>query len=90
MPSFLRNPDPEAKPTDASFAVRASPELWDPWTGEVQPLTEFERQGNLVRIRLHFDPYDSKLIVFDPAVHHEPKAAVQQVGRNIVPIAIGG
>lgn len=87
---FLRNPDPEAKQIDASFAVQGSPELWDPWTGEVKPLDEFERQGNLVRIRLEFDPYDSKLIVFDPAVRHKPMAAVQQAKRNAAPIAIGG
>src|ERR1019366_9138202 len=77
---FLRNPDPEPKQIDASFAVTAAPELWDPWTGDIQPFDEFERQGNTLRIRFELDPYGSKLFVFDPSARHQSKAR-RQIGR---------
>jgi hypothetical protein len=69
---FLRNPDPEEKRLEVVFPAQASPQLWDAWTGEISPLTNFDRRDNTVRVHLALEPYGSRLIVFDPAVHHEP------------------
>lgn len=42
-----------------------SPELWDPMTGEIRPLTDFLRSENQTQITLKFEPYESYFIVFN-------------------------
>ena len=64
---FLRNPSSAAKIVTADFHAKGSPEIWDPWTGEHHPFTQFEEHAGTVRARLDMDPYGSALLVFDPA-----------------------
>lgn len=70
---FLRNPAAEMKRLQVEFATTSSPEEWNSWTGRIQPLWDFEREGGRVRIRIDVPPYGSTLIVFEPGVKHEPR-----------------
>ncbi len=65
---FLRNPDDAKKRLNADFTAIGAPEIWDPWTGAIQPATQCERHGKVVQIQFPIGPYGSKLLVFDPAV----------------------
>lgn len=87
---FLRNPDSETKRIDATFPSPGSPELWDPWTGEIRQLTDFERRQKTVRIRFDLEPYGSRLIVFDPAVHHQAAPTPAEPVPAIIAIGQGG
>ena len=51
----------------ADFHATGSPEIWDPWTGEHHPFTQFEQRAGKLRARLDMDPYGSTLLVFNPA-----------------------
>jgi len=56
------------KPTDTKSLFRADkgdPELWDPITGEIRPLPEFNRLKDQTEIPLHFEPYQSYFILFN-------------------------
>lgn len=63
---FLRNPDDAAKQVMIDSAATGTPEIWDPWTGTIRPLAQFERKEADIRLPLHVDPYGSVLLVFDP------------------------
>lgn len=62
---FLRNSSPEYKKIDLEFASKASPEIWDAWTGKIGE-RNFERKDGNVEMTLDLPPYGSQLIVFDP------------------------
>jgi len=72
---FLCNPTPEARLVETEFRQASSPEDWDPWTGHIGPLWQFQREGGKVRIGIDLPPYGSKLIVFEPGAKHEPRVA---------------
>ncbi|MGO8717652.1 MAG: glycosyl hydrolase [Acidobacteriaceae bacterium] len=87
---FLRNPSSEEKLVMADFHAAGSPEIWDPWTGERHPFTQFEMHAGTLRARLDMDPYGSTLLVFNPAA--KPVAPAAQPPAIRVPpiqIAIG-
>jgi hypothetical protein len=63
---FLRNPDDEARQTTIEAHALGTPEIWNPWTGEIHPLANFQRTGSTVRIPMDVDPYGSVLLLFDP------------------------
>jgi alpha-L-rhamnosidase len=63
---FLRNPEDEAKQTTIEVHAIGTPEIWNPWTGDVRPLENFERTSTTVRVPIDVDPYGSVLLVFDP------------------------
>jgi hypothetical protein len=63
---FLRNPGDNAKQTIIECHAIGTPELWNPWTGDIRPLEHFERSGSTVRVPIHVDPYGSVLLLFDP------------------------
>ncbi|MHB1935048.1 MAG: glycosyl hydrolase [Acidobacteriaceae bacterium] len=89
---FLRNPSSAGKLVTADFHATGSPEIWDPWTGEHHPFTQFERHSGGLRARLKMDPYGSMLLVFNPAakpVAPSPLASATalpsaqiEIGRN--------
>lgn len=87
---FLRNPDPEPKQMDVTFVASGAPESWDPWTGDIQPVDEFIRESQAVRIRFELDPYGSKLFVFDPSTEREPKPSSPKPSiASSAPITLG-
>jgi hypothetical protein len=90
---FLRNPVPEVKRLEVEFAATSSPEEWNPWTGRIQPLWNFRREGGRVRISIDLPPYGSTLIVFELGVKHEPRVIKQSVAaadQKIVHIGDAG
>jgi hypothetical protein len=63
---FLRNPEDQARQTAIDAHALGTPELWNPWTGEIRPIANVHRTGNSVHIPLDLDPYGSLLLIFDP------------------------
>jgi hypothetical protein len=63
---FLRNPEDQAKQIAIDARAAGTPEIWNPWTGEIRPIANFHRTGNIVHIPLDLDPYGSLLLLFDP------------------------
>lgn len=64
---FLRNPNDAEKRTKIDCTALGTPEIWNPWTGTIRPLAQFERIGKTVQLPLDIDPYGSVLLVFDPS-----------------------
>lgn len=63
---FVSNKTDQNIHPDCIFRVdEGSPELWDPMTGEIRPLTDFLRFENQTQISLKFEPYESYFIVFN-------------------------
>ncbi|MHB8902383.1 MAG: glycosyl hydrolase [Thermoguttaceae bacterium] len=70
-----------AEPLDRVCLFRVEgkrPELWDPESGEVRPLPDFERREGRVAVPLHFEPLQSWFVVFEPG----DDVAAPQPGRN--------
>lgn len=63
---FLRNPEDEEKHTKIDCTAMGTPEIWNPWTGNVQALAHVERNGNSVQVPIDAEAYGSVLLVFDP------------------------
>jgi len=62
---FVSNQKNRTEEVTASFrAGRYAPELWDPATGETRPLSDFQRDGDSVRMPLRLDPFGSAFVVF--------------------------
>lgn len=62
---FVSNPTGETVTTDVRFRVgRATPELWNPLTGERQTADVVSVQEHATTISLAFAPYESFLVVF--------------------------
>ena len=77
---FLRNPNDAAKEIVIDSAAIGAPEMWDSWTGSIQPLAKFQRRSTGIQLPLHIDPYGSILLVFDP----EKKAAGKPIDISAV------
>jgi hypothetical protein len=71
---FLRNPDAHGKTVQLVFPVQSSPETWDPWTGTITPDYDFRWTAGGVAMKIELPPYGSRLLVFDPAHKHDPRA----------------
>ena len=82
---FLRNPSSAEKLVTADFHAKGTPEIWDPWTGEHHPFTQFQQHGGRLQARLDMDPYGSALLVFDPAA--KPVKPSAFVSESISPTA---
>ena len=63
---FVSNKLNESADPLSTFRVgKGAPELWDPMTGEVRPLTEFKWLDGQIEIPIHFEPYQSFFIFFN-------------------------
>jgi len=63
---FLRNARETAIKTVLLFHASGTPEVWNPWTGDIRPIAHFDRSGDTIRVPVNVDPYGSVLLVFDP------------------------
>jgi hypothetical protein len=63
---FLRNSEESARQTILEFHAAGTPEIWNPWTGDIRPIAHFDRSGSTVRVPIDVDPYGSVLLLFDP------------------------
>lgn len=62
---FITNQSEKEIAFDPSFRVKGkNPQLWDPVTGEVHVLNEFETVGNRTRVPLKLAAYQSYFVVF--------------------------
>ena len=62
---FISNRAGEAVETTGAFRVEGrAPELWDPLTGTIRALPEFNSAGGVTTMPLRFEPYESYFIVF--------------------------
>jgi hypothetical protein len=86
---FLRNPDDAEKNITVDFAAPDTPEIWNPWTGEIESAANVERHGNTVQVRLDMDAYGSVLLVFDPAAKPSAASFQKQNGRMLTQIGVG-
>ncbi len=77
---FVRNTRTRPELVSATFRVRdKAPELWDPATGDIRPVEQFEATASGVRLRLALDADGSALVVFraggrKPATSKSPAA----------------
>lgn len=62
---FVANPADKTVSTTATFRINdGMPRLWDPVTGEIRILPQFERQKESTRVPLTFAPHQGYFIVF--------------------------
>jgi hypothetical protein len=68
---FVSNKTNAAINVNCTFRVsKGTPELWNPLTGEIKDLPDFEIKKDQIQIPLQFEAYESYFIVFD----HNKKA----------------
>lgn len=66
---FVSNTGDAEITADLKFrATRATPQLWDPITGETRFLPDFKVDGSQTTVPLQFDKHQSYFIVFDPQI----------------------
>jgi hypothetical protein len=71
----------ENRPRDATCTFRVSgrlPELWDPETGAVRELPEFEEKDGRISVPLRFEPMQSWFVVF----RKEVRGRMPEVGKK--------
>jgi len=68
---LLTNPEGERASARVEFKERAAPELWDPWTGNVQRAS-FVRNNGLAEMDVDLPPFGSELIAFNETGPHLP------------------
>lgn len=62
---FVANPADQTVNCNAVFRIKdGTPQLWDPVTGEIRSLPQFEQEGERTRVPLTFAPYQGCFIVF--------------------------
>ena len=65
---FLANRKGGAETTEATFRVSGrQPELWDPVSGKLRDLPQFDSKDGCTTVPLEFDPYGSMFVVFRKA-----------------------
>jgi len=63
---FVANRENQRINADCFFRISGGiPELWDPLTGEIRRLPDFEQQESYTCVPLQFDAYQSFFIIFD-------------------------
>lgn len=63
---FLTNPTDKETTTTVEFAEHHAPQIWDPWSGDVQE-SAFSRKDNHVDVEVSLPPFGSQLLAFSDA-----------------------
>ncbi|MFH1738463.1 MAG: glycosyl hydrolase [bacterium] len=63
---YFHNHRDEARRISVSLRASGEPEIWDPGTGEVNPVHRFDVQGNRTRVTLDMEPYDGIVLALTP------------------------
>jgi hypothetical protein len=87
---FLANGGPKTETVNMEVEAAGAPQSWDAWSGRIAPVADFERAGRDVRMAVELTGFGSRLIVFDPDDHREPKKTGQSKGRPLEPLALDG
>ena len=53
-----------------TFRAKGKAELWDPWTGAVQPLRLLRETGDTTQLKLPGESYEAQVVVFTPGEAH--------------------
>jgi hypothetical protein len=61
--------------SECQFRAHGTVELWDPWTGETQPLHVVERTDAGTKVRMPLHDYEAQVIVFSPGTSAATVAA---------------
>jgi hypothetical protein len=62
---FVANRTADSVDTTCTFRVTGRlPQAWDAVTGEIHGLPEFTSDANLTTVPLHFEPYESRFVIF--------------------------
>lgn len=64
---FLRNPTDTSAQISIDSRAPGTPEIWNPWTGAINPIANATRTDGSVHLHLAVNPYGSVLLVFDPS-----------------------
>jgi hypothetical protein len=65
---FVANPEPEQLEKECLFRITGkTPELWNPETGEILPLSNVRKTGGRTAVTLRFEPMQSWFVVFRQA-----------------------
>jgi hypothetical protein len=79
---FVSNRTGEPIKADCRFRVgQGAPQLWDPVTGNMRALPQFERQDGITHIPLEFDAFQSFFVVFSGG-SQESEVRSQNGGKN--------
>jgi hypothetical protein len=63
---FVSNKTDHSINSTCLFRVKkGTPQLWNPMTGDIRPLTDYIILNGQIQIQLQFEPYESYFIVFD-------------------------
>jgi len=66
---FVSNRSDDKITTNLTFrTTKATPQLWDPITGETRFLPDFTMDGTQTTVPLQFDKYQGYFIIFDPNI----------------------
>jgi hypothetical protein len=71
---LLTNPSDKATSATVDFAEGGSPELWDPWAGDVQQVA-FRRDSDHVSVDISLPEFGSELLAFNKAHREKPGVA---------------
>ena len=75
---FVSNQSADAQAVDCEFrTVGKQPEFWDPLTGEMRELPDFQSEDGSTKIPLRFEPRESYFVVF-----RKPAGVAGQHGMN--------
>ena len=84
------------KNSKVAFRAKGQVELWDPWTGETQPLRVLGRTATGTEVELPLEEYEAQIVVFTPttvpgapdnmgehgAAAPAPQPSVQEIALN--------
>ncbi len=88
---FFRNSTRKPVRTEVQFPCAGrSPEIWDPWTGEITPASGYRREKGGVAMDIELTPYGSLLLGFErtPERVAAPREAAPPVSGPLSTISI--
>ena len=76
------------KNSTVEFRAKGQVELWDPWTGQAQPLRVLGQTATGTKVELPLEAYEAQIVVFTPGKEHVNPPPRQE--RPVQEIALDG
>ena len=73
-----------AAESECRFRATGKVELWDPWTGQIRPLTVVSQDANSTTLRLPLSDKEVQLVVFQPGKAELAKPAESRFAPQVV------
>ncbi|MFP4499684.1 MAG: glycosyl hydrolase [Candidatus Hydrogenedentota bacterium] len=83
---LVMSTDDEPNAMDATFRVDGVPELWDPFTGVVNPVDAFAREGGRTRVQHRIEGNTAQFFVFREG-ETQSKERESEQERTLLPLA---